>query len=181
MTADDVLEIIGRLDAAGVTWWIHGGWGMDALLGAETRPHDDLDLAVNREHLDHLEATLSDFRRVGERDERPASFVIADPRGRQIDIHPLRLDEDGNGWQEQRDGREALWSGEALSGQGRIAGRDVRCTSATFELASHAYAGHDDIDRRDAELLAERFGLQPPSGPWPGSIHPKRVRARPRG
>lgn len=180
MTADDVLEIIGRLDAAGVRWWVHGGWGMDALLGKETRPHDDLDLAVVRSDIDRLEATLSDFRRVPERDEWPASFVITDPRGRQIDIHPLRLDDDGNGWQEQRDGREALWSREALSGRGRIAGHVVRCTTAEFELASHAYPGHDDIDRRDAELLAERFGLEAPSGSWPGTIHPKRERARPR-
>lgn len=32
MTADDVLEILRRLDDAGIEWWIHGGWGLDALL-----------------------------------------------------------------------------------------------------------------------------------------------------
>ncbi len=181
MTADDVLDIVARLDAAGIRWWIHGGWGMDALLGEETRPHDDLDLAVARDDIPVLERTLSEFQRVPERDERPASFVIADVRGRQIDIHPLRLDEEGDGWQEQRSGREFRWSREDLSGRGRIRGREVRCTSPAFEVRSHAYPGHDDIDRRDLEQICERFGFAKPSAPWPGIIHPKRVRARPTG
>ena len=33
MTAADVLQLLDRLDAAGVEWWIEGGWGTDALLG----------------------------------------------------------------------------------------------------------------------------------------------------
>jgi hypothetical protein len=107
------------------------------------------------------------------------SFVLADAAGRQVDIHPLRLDEHG-GWQEQRDGSEVLWSREALAGRGRIGDREVRCTSPEFEVRSHLYPGYDDIDRQDAERLCERFGIERPSGSWPGTIHPKRVRARPR-
>lgn len=37
MTAADVLEIIDRLDRAGIRWWIHGGWGLDALLVIPSR------------------------------------------------------------------------------------------------------------------------------------------------
>lgn len=153
---------------------------MDALLGEETRPHDDLDLAVARDDVPGLEATLSEFRRVPEADEWPASFVIVDPSGRHIDIHPLRLDEQGNGWQE-RGGKENLWSHYDLSAVGRIGGRDVPCLSPEFEARSHLYPGHDDIDRRDHARLAERFGLDQLSEPLPGRIHPKRVRARPTG
>lgn len=178
MTADDVLGILVRLDRAGIRWWVHGGWGMDALLGEETRPHDDLDLAVARNDVALLEAALPEFGSVPERDERPASFVIADAAGRQIDIHPLRLDDLGNGWQEQGGGGEHLWSRDDLSGRGLIRGREVRCTSPEFEARSHLYPSRDDVDRRDHELLAERFGLERPSGPWPGRVHPKRVRAR---
>lgn len=177
MTADDVLEILGRLDEAAIGWWVHGGWGTDALLGTQTRPHDDLDLAVDRDDVDRLETALSEFRRI--RDEWPASFVLADARGRQVDVHPLRIDERGDGRQEQPGGEEVIWSRAALAGSGRIGGREIRCTSPEFEAASHLYPGHDDIDRRDLELVCERFGLPKPAGPWPGTIHPKRVRARP--
>lgn len=179
MTADDVLEILARLDTAAIRWWVHGGRGMDALLGEETRPHDDLDLAVARDDVDRLEAALAEFERLPQRDEWPSSFAIVDARGRQIDVHPLRLDDRGNGWQEQRGGQDVIWSVEDLSGRGTIKGRVIRCTSPAFEAASHSYPGYDDIDRRDHERLADRFGLERPSGTWPGTIHPKRVRARP--
>ena len=178
MDRHDVLEVLDRLNAASVRWWVHGGWGMDALLGEETRPHDDLDLAVARADLVLLETALPEFHRVPERDEWPSSFVIADGRGRQVDLHPLRLDDDGNGWQEQRDGSEFLWSRADLDGRGRIGHRAVRCTSPEFEARSHTYPGHDDVDRSDHERLAVRFNLERPTGPWPGTIHPKRICAR---
>jgi hypothetical protein len=33
MTATDVLEVLGRLEAAGLAVWVDGGWGVDALVG----------------------------------------------------------------------------------------------------------------------------------------------------
>jgi lincosamide nucleotidyltransferase A/C/D/E len=177
VTNDDVLEIIDRLDQAGIEWWIDGGWGVDALVGRQTRAHDDLDLVVRREDVERLEATFSEFRRV--REEWPASFVLADSRGRHIDIHPIRLDSQGVAWQERPNGQMVRWPGRAFAARGRIGNREVRCTTAESQVESHLYPGHDDVDRRDIELLCERFGLEPPQGPWPGTVHPKRVRARP--
>jgi lincosamide nucleotidyltransferase A/C/D/E len=46
-----VAEILGRLDGAGIWYCVEGGWGVDALLGEQTREHDDLDLAVRLEEL----------------------------------------------------------------------------------------------------------------------------------
>jgi len=46
MSQDDVLEIVGRLEAAGVPVWLDGGWGVDALLGTEHRPHRDVVLRL---------------------------------------------------------------------------------------------------------------------------------------
>jgi lincosamide nucleotidyltransferase A/C/D/E len=51
MLERDVLEVLDILDADGVMHWLDGGWGVDALLGVQTRPHADLDLAVPREHV----------------------------------------------------------------------------------------------------------------------------------
>ena len=62
MTAADVLEILDRLDAVGVEWWIDGGWGVDALLGRETRLHNDLDFAVRAEDIMRLPTALPEHR-----------------------------------------------------------------------------------------------------------------------
>jgi lincosamide nucleotidyltransferase A/C/D/E len=52
MTGADVLHVIDLLKAAGVPVWVDGGWGVDALLGEQTRLHDDLDLDLALEHRD---------------------------------------------------------------------------------------------------------------------------------
>lgn len=45
MDPAQVIEVLDCLDAAEVTAWLDGGWGVDALVGSQTRPHSDLDLA----------------------------------------------------------------------------------------------------------------------------------------
>ena len=58
MTADYVLELYKEFESLGCPVWIDGGWAVDALLGVQTRPHSDLDIALEvrftvtlREHL----------------------------------------------------------------------------------------------------------------------------------
>lgn len=46
MQAADVQAVLAALDAAGVPTWLDGGWGIDALVGRQTRPHSDLDLVI---------------------------------------------------------------------------------------------------------------------------------------
>jgi GrpB-like predicted nucleotidyltransferase (UPF0157 family) len=179
VTSDDVLELLDRLDAAGIEWWVDGGWGVDALLGYETRPHDDLDLAVPAHAIARLGEVLPDFRHVQEH-QLPAAYVLEDERGRQLDLHPLDLDDDGNGWQPQPNGPPALWPRGALSGHGTIAGRDVRCTSPEFQVEAHLYAGYDDVDWSAVVSLCERFDLSLPEGGPPGFVHERRsVRVAP--
>ena len=175
MTAADVLAALDRLDAAGVEWWIDGGWGVDALLGEQTRPHNDLDFAVRHEDLARLALVFDEFEHVDE-DQWPAAFVLRDGAGRQLDFHPLEFDARGDGWQPQLNGERVRWSGEALSARGWIAGREVRCTSAEFQIESHLYAGYDDVDWADAKRLSDRFGLDLPAGARrAGFVHARRT------
>jgi GrpB-like predicted nucleotidyltransferase (UPF0157 family) len=173
MTAADVLEILARLDAAGVEWWIDGGWGVDALLGYQTRPHDDLDFAVRAEDIARLPRIFREFRHVQE-DQLPAAYVLRDQGGRQLDFHPLEFDARGNGWQPQPDGGGSLWPREALDARGQIGGREVRCTSAHFQVESHLYEGYDDVDWAAVAALCERFELPLPPDGRPGFIHERR-------
>jgi lincosamide nucleotidyltransferase A/C/D/E len=180
MSAADVLEVLDRLDAVGIEWWIDGGWGVDALLGEETRSHDDLDVVVERKHLAKLPALFPRFAQV-EQDWRPARFVLRDAAGRQLDFHPVEFDESGDAWQEQLDGTRSRYPAAGLRGRGRIGGREVRCITAELQLRHHDYATGrpDDVDWRDVRLLSERFGLVAPSvyAKRPGFVEPKRKRA----
>jgi GrpB-like predicted nucleotidyltransferase (UPF0157 family) len=174
MTAADVLEVLDRLDAAGVAWWVDGGWGVDALLGYETRPHDDLDFAVRAGDIARLPAIFPEFRRV-EEDQWPAAYVLRDAGGRQLDFHPLDFDEDGNGWQPQLGRPPAVWPRQAFQARGRIGGREVRCTSPEFQVESHMYDGYDDVDWAAVAELSERFGVPLPPGGPPGFVHERRA------
>ena len=68
MLRDDVFDVLDALDAAGVRHWVAGGWGVDALVGFQTRAHRDLDLTVDADHYDRCLASLADLGYIIETD-----------------------------------------------------------------------------------------------------------------
>ena len=62
MHAPDVIEVINALGSASVDVWVHGGWGIDALLGEQTRAHDDLDVIIRA---DGVKALIRVTRELG--------------------------------------------------------------------------------------------------------------------
>ncbi|MBO0731850.1 MAG: hypothetical protein J2P57_21505, partial [Acidimicrobiaceae bacterium] len=58
MRADEVLGVLDRLDERGIDAWVDGGWGVDALIGRQTREHDDLDLVVDMKAVDRVRCLL---------------------------------------------------------------------------------------------------------------------------
>jgi lincosamide nucleotidyltransferase A/C/D/E len=156
-----VVDVLERLRVAEIEFWVEGGWGVDALLGEQTRSHDDLDLGVLSADVDRICAVLSEFERSD--DEWPSSFVLRDARGRKVDCHPLTLDANGDGWQLNRlGGPPYRWPGAELRARGRIGGVEVRCISSELQLLWHVYPSFDDVDWKDVRLLCERFDLEAP-------------------
>jgi len=47
MDLGEVLAVLAYLIEAGCSVWVAGGWGVDALVGRQTRLHRDLDLALD--------------------------------------------------------------------------------------------------------------------------------------
>jgi len=45
-TLIDVHWYLDLFDTLGIRVWIDGGWGVDALLAEQTRPHEDLDIVI---------------------------------------------------------------------------------------------------------------------------------------
>jgi Aminoglycoside-2''-adenylyltransferase len=92
----DVVEILGWLGTASVDIWLDGGWGVDALVGEQTREHNDLDLIVRDAHEHRMREALATHGFI-QVDADPQNFVLADERGREVDVHPVRFDDQGNG------------------------------------------------------------------------------------
>ena len=170
-----MIEILDRLDSGGVWYCVEGGWGVDALVGEQMRPHDDLDIAVRMDDVARVCAALREFER--DDAEWPASFVLRDRRGRRIDAHPLKSDDVGDGWQANLHGAPYRWPREHLDARGRVGGREVRCITPELQLRWHEYEGFDDVDWADMRALSDRFDLRPPPAlvARPGFVAAKRL------
>ena len=59
MEKKDVVDLYKLLEENGIEVWIDGGWGVDALLEKQTRPHKDLDIAVQWKDVPKLRELLS--------------------------------------------------------------------------------------------------------------------------
>jgi hypothetical protein len=85
MQVSDVLEVVYLLEASGIEVWLDGGWGVDALLGSETRPHVDLDIAIQHKDVPKLGELLHD-----KQDQAPDNGHEAD-RSERHSAGPSRL------------------------------------------------------------------------------------------
>jgi lincosamide nucleotidyltransferase A/C/D/E len=165
VTATDVAEILEWLRTAGVEVWLDGGWGVDALVGEQTREHDDLDLIVRDAHEARMREVLADRGFAQVQGGVPQSFVLADAEGREIDVHPVSFDDRGGGHLLSADGDPFGHPAEAFAAIGSILGHRVPCLSAGAQMSNHSWGyTPGDTDAHDMRLLHDRFGtpLLPP-------------------
>ena len=156
MKPDGVVEILDLLEGAGIACWVDGGWGVDALAGRQTRPHSDLDLAVDRTRLPDVRSILEGLGlHVDEAAEPglPARLVMVDGT-RQVDLHPLKFG-GGDGWQQLSESGDdwGRYPAEGLAGEGSIGGRPVRCLTAELQLRFHEGYELSTKDEHDIEIL----------------------------
>jgi lincosamide nucleotidyltransferase A/C/D/E len=163
MLAQDVLDTVSVLETAGVIVWLDGGWGIDALVGEQTRPHDDLDLVLALEHMDAAWQALAGRGYVVVEDEMPTRCVVRDAAGRKIDFHPVTFDVDGGGVQRLQDGSTFRYPPDGFRGRGRVGERGVRCLTADVQALCHLGYEPDEHDHHDMLLLGERCGIALPA------------------
>ena len=164
MSTDDVLSILELLQAGGVDVWLGGGWGIDALLGEQTRLHSDLDIAISHVAETSIRSVLQPvgFRQLPA--DNAFNFVLADAAGREVDIHLVdfestRLDERGT---EVYGPRGLAYELGSLEGHGVIAGRVVACETPEFQMKGHTRYVPAEKDVRDVMALHHAFGLPLP-------------------
>jgi lincosamide nucleotidyltransferase A/C/D/E len=149
--AEDVLGILAALD--GLDVWIGGGWGVDALVGEQTRPHGDLDLMHREEQEPQVVAALAELGFAETLSWRPVRFVLADPGGREIDLHPLRFAPDGSAEQSSLTPGEPFRYPARCFVTGTILGTTVPCLSAEQQLCFHQGYEPRERDLHDLALL----------------------------
>jgi lincosamide nucleotidyltransferase A/C/D/E len=159
MSGDAVIELMQLFDQSGIEVFVDGGWGVDALLGEQTRSHADLDIALQHKDVPHLRALLEarGYRDVPRDDTRDCNFVMGDEQGHEVDFHSYTFDAHGK-----------LVFGvayplDSLTGTGSIQGYPVKCISPEWTVKFHSGYELDENDYRDVSALCERFGMALPA------------------
>jgi lincosamide nucleotidyltransferase A/C/D/E len=165
MRADQVVSLYRDMEANGIELWLLGGWGVDALLGRQTRQHHDLDVLVELSTLERSgggsPSSASSSRTSGRARTRGSAtsrrhFVYAHPDGHEIDTHVVRREADGT--------FAMLWTAPhaiaslGLAGLGVVDGCAVRCLTADAQRVAHTGYELPPHHLADMELLG---GLEP--------------------
>jgi lincosamide nucleotidyltransferase A/C/D/E len=152
MDAAEVLAVLASLEAAGCSVWVGGGWGVDALVGHQTRPHQDLDLALDaRDESSALGALESSGYRI-ETDWHPVRIELVAPGRGWVDLHPVVFGAEGHGQQADIGGGHFDYPPDGFD-EGLIAGQRVRCLSAEQQRRFHDGYEPRDVDLHDLALL----------------------------
>ena len=155
MDAKAAANTIRILDQQGLEVYVDGGWAVDALLGEQTRPHADLDIAIPHRQVETFRAILAGqaFREFKRDDSWECNFVLVDEVGHRLGVHSYELDLAGNNM------FGITYKGEDLAGRGFIDGYPVRCITPASLVRFHTGYEADEDDYHDVRLLCSRFGI----------------------
>ena len=165
MQSGDVTEILEKLELEGIDVWLNGGWGVDALLGRQTREHQDLDITIASSDAPVYKQLMSVAGFEVERVDNEFNWVMVDAKGRHVDVHLVdlgteTLDEQGKAVY----GSNGLpFEVGSLDGRGTIEGRSVHCETPESQVRGHTGYDLNEKDYRDVVALCHRFGLPVPS------------------
>lgn len=157
MTAEAVLSLVRLLENNDIEVYVDGGWGVDALLGKQTREHDDLDIAVPHKYVPLLRELLGarGYKEVPHPDSWECNFVLDDEQGHLLDVHSYAFEDGKNTF-------GVAYEPRHLTGSGKINGYPVKCPPPNVMVEFHTGYEVDADDYRDTKALCERFGIPLP-------------------
>ena len=159
MSGDVVVQLMQLFEQNSIDVVVDGGWGVDALLGKQTRSHKDVDIALQHKDVPKLRALLEahGYKDVPRDDTRDCNFVMGDDQGHEVDVHSYTFDAHGK----LVFGVEYPF--DSLTGSGSIQGYPVKCISAEWMVKFHSGYELDENDYRDVSALCERFAIALPT------------------
>lgn len=157
-SSEDVIDLYSKSENLGIKFWIDGGWAVDALLGTQTRPHTDLDVAIEQKDAQRFREFLEQQGYKEVRRDNQWNYVLGDEKGREVDIHVFIFDGQGN----VVDGIK--YPAASLAGSGIINGHTVRCISAEYLVKFLApwLSKHPDKYPTAIKSLCDKFGIAYP-------------------
>lgn len=171
MTAEKLIKIHNDLEALGVDMILDGGWGVDALLGKQTRDHKDVDFFIDESNLEKVKKYFTDNGyKPSETEPSTAWHFLLENTDTIVDIHVLDIDENGDGWYGPKE-NNAIFKAESLSGNGNINGVKFRsltpeyrveCLTKAFGVITRTGYTLKDSDYEDIAKLCKQFNIEMP-------------------
>lgn len=153
---DSFLMIIDMLAESSIRYWVEGGWGVDVLIGKQTREHRDIDIDFDAAFEDLLMDKLNQMGYQITTDCRPTRVELYHPLHGYIDIHPFIISTVGDMKQANPEGGwfdlEANWFSK-----GTFEGRIIPCVSVEGQKLFHNGYELREIDKVDLERLNDTF------------------------
>lgn len=154
MRADVVIDVLTTITDRRIDTWIGGGWGIDALVGTQTREHDDLDLLIRGDDEVAVRSLLNSRGFEIVTDWRPTRVALRHPDLGEIDVHAIQFRDDGSAWLPGLDCTAFEYPANAFT-TGIIEGHRVNCITAQQQLAFHLGYQPKPKDRADMDTLAD--------------------------
>lgn len=163
METSDVIGIVRLLESEDIDVWLDGGWGVDALLGEQARPHEDVDIVIQHKDVPKLRELLAeqDYKDVRRNDTSAWNFVLGDDQGHLVDVHAITFDAKGNGLYGPVE-KGVMYPAGSLTGIGVVGGQTMKCVSAEYMVKFHMGYKLDENDFKDVSALCARFGIDYP-------------------
>lgn len=177
MTAENAVRILTDIKNLDIKVFLDGGWGTDALLEEQTRPHNDLDFLVEKKDLQALMHYLEENRFKQTDNFNKWWHMSFENETLIIDIHVIEFDEVGKAiyGPKVRDDFPfpGIFPAYAFQATGKINGFEVNCLSAEYRVRSQTRAllnlmpdnyKHtlDKKDYIDLEKICNKFSIEMP-------------------
>jgi lincosamide nucleotidyltransferase A/C/D/E len=151
MAWSEVRAVLHALSGLGCRFWLEGGWGVDALIGHQTRAHRDVD--IDDACAEAALRVLGDLGYVIESDWRPNRVELVAPERGWVDLHPLLMDQDGSARQAALGGDYHTFPPSFFT-FGSVHGTRVPCASIEAQRLFRTGYEPRDVDVHDLAQLA---------------------------
>ncbi|XBX07737.1 hypothetical protein QMP26_06230 [Enterocloster clostridioformis] len=90
VTKADLLKVLDLMETSGIRYWLDGGWGVDVLLGKQTREHRDVDIKYEFE-ADYFGSAVFEGRTIPCISAKGQKIFHTGYEFREVDKHDIRI------------------------------------------------------------------------------------------